>query len=581
MTTYIQKPNHACITQGEQSNGSQRKEYWLAGLFLALFTFVVHGKVFSESWRWDDGAHLNFAARFSPWQYFFDPDIARAYSSANVAPWNLLFYDINLSLFGMNTGGHYAHLLLMVALGTILFYAVLRQWLTPFSAMIGAVALLLGKPTFHIAAGLMHGHYATGFALAMLSILGWTRYLKGERWYWLVLSVLAYLLATTCKEVYVPLMVLLPFLPVGTWRQRLRALLPFLLVAAAYTGWRYLILEGLLGGYSGEAGLDFANAARQLAGIPTLLIGKKLPGIIIAISFIALMSAAHMQRRLNWVLCAVVFCITIFPLLPLTSSPGINRPDRYLFVPWVALCTCLAVILPNQNRPIFSVVTPAVFILALISVHLQGRREVKADLAYWKIVYRFALSADKTKQAIFLGPDGGYKSMVLVGARNAADILAADAPPGNLITVDDTGNGLLYIKSAGMQIFEFKDRKMSLMSQERLTEVFPQYPFLQFNENIPLEIDLSLISGVLHWRLGPYDGNYLIKNHLLPLSPNIGVTLPRDGKIKWKKQSPLIISFCYNNIQQNTNACSPVLNFDFSESEIATWQGVSKHMIIQ
>lgn len=561
----------------EQFARHPQYEYLAAAVFLALLSLIAHGNALSGSWRWDDGVHLNFAAHFSPWQYFFDPDIARRYSSANVAPWNLLFYDINLSLFGMDAGGHYAHLLFIVVLGATLFYAVLRQWLPVLPAMIGAIALVLGKPTFHIAAGLMHGHYATGFALAMLAVMGWIRYLRGWEWYWLALSALAYLLATTCKEVYVPLVVLLPFLPIGTLRQRARALLPFVLVAAAYTGWRYLILGALVGGYSQGEGLDLAKAMHQLAKIPLLLIGAELPGIALAISFIGLLALAFIRRRLNWPLLAVAFVVVFLPLLPLTAFPGINKADRYLFIPWVALASCLAAILPRHARCIPTAALSALIILALIATHGQEKKDTKHDILFWDTVYRFAISADKTHQAIFVGPDDGYKRLVLTGARKSADLFEPAAAPGNLQVVDDSGNGrLLHIKAKRMQLFEFIEGEMSPLSKEKVVEKFPQYPRLQFDGGLPLEIELTSKAGVLKWKFGPYDGRYLVNIFSVPRLPDSEFMLPREGGIHWDERGLFKISFCYNNTRENINACSPMLHFDFSATESARWQGMSQ-----
>lgn len=552
-------------------------EYLAVAVFMALLGLVAHGNALNGSWRWDDGAHLNFAAHLSPWQYFFDPDIARRYSSANVAPWNLLFYDINLSLFGMNTVGHYAHLLFIVVLGAMLFYAVLRQWLPPLPAMLGAIALLLGKPTFHIAAGLMHGHYATGFALAMLAILGWIRYLRGGRWYWLALSVFAYLLATTCKEVYVPLVVLLPFLPTGTLRQRARALLPFVLVAAAYTGWRYLILGAFFGGYSQGQGFDFANAMHQLSRIPRLLVGSELPGIALALSFIGLLGLAFVRGRLNWPLLAVAFAIVFLPLLPLTSFPGIHKADRYLFIPWVALSSCLAALLPRHTRSIATITLPVLIILAIIATHEQERKDTKQDILFWDTAYRFAISADKTQQAIFVGPDDGYKRLMLTGARKTADLLEPDAAPGKLQIVDESGNGrLLHIKTNNMQIFEFIEGKISSLSKEKIIEKFPQYPHLKFNADLPLEVDMISKAGVLNWNFGPYDGHYVVNIFSVSRLPDTEFLLPRKGSIHWNERGLFRISFCYTNTRENINACSPILNFDFSATERATWHGISQ-----
>lgn len=550
------------------------REYLAAGIFLTLLTLLAHGKSLKGSWRWDDGAHLNFAAQYSAWQYFFEPGIARAYSNANVAPWNLLFYDVNLSLFGMNAAGHYAHMLVVVAVGALLFYAVLRQWLTPLPALTGVVALLLGKPTIHIAAGLMHGHYATGLAFTLLSILGWTRYLRGGRGYWLAISALSYLLATTCKEVYVPLVGLLPFLPAGTLRQRVRALLPFVLVAVVYTGWRYLLLGQLVGGY-GQGSFDTSEALHQLLRIPQLLLGSKAAGLIVAVSFIGLLCAAIVKRRLNWPLTIVIFGIVVLPLLPLTAFPGIKGPDRYLFVPWVALSACLAAILPRQIHSIRAAAIPTLMIATQIALHVHERSEIKAELTYWDRLYRFAVSADKERQALFVGYDDGYKRLVLTGARNAADILATGAEADALQIVDHSGKDLLNVRCSGMQLFEFSNGAMIPMSERTLMEKFPQYRHP--TEDVPLEIEMRLHSGVLYWKFGPHTtGSYYIKDHSSLRVPNTSIKLTREGKILWSEDTLFKVSFCYNDPKAGITACSPVLTLDLKTDEVATWSGVGR-----
>lgn len=560
-------------------------EFLAIGLLLALFTFLAHGYNLGGSWRWDDGAHLGYAVTFSPLQYFFNPDITRLHSGANLTPWNAFFYDINLHLFGMNTAGHYSHMLLVLFLAALVFYAVLRQWLPLASALLGAAALLLGKPTLHIAAGLMHGHYATGLLFSLLAILGWTRHFKNGGRYWLVLSVLAYLLAVTCKEVYVPLVVLLPFLPIGTLWEKIRPLLPYLLIAAAYAGWRYLVLGSLIGGY-GRGSFDAANTFRQFLDIPRLLLGTRLPGMLWASVFCLLLGWAAYRRRIAWPLFAITATATLLPLVPLTAFPGINQADRYLFVPWVALSALLAGILPQPRRHrTFGYLPHLLILLSLLPIHRQEKREIKPHLAYWDSFYRFALSADKTRQALFVGPDDeGYKRLVLSEARSAADRLKhPPAGGGRLLIIDQIGVNLLQARQANMEIFEMVDRVWVPMSEERLAQHFPKPP--RFAEGIPLQVELRLHDKKIHWKFGPHDGGHYYaspKNHPDPtVQTDVGFYVPQQGQYRWMDVPEVRLSFCHIDTKAGTIACSPVLTFDFNTGETLTWSGTGQYGVLQ
>lgn len=550
-----------------------------APLLLTALTFFAHGEALRGSWRWDDGAHLHFVEGFSPFQYFFVPKVAQAFSVANVSPWNALFYDINLSLFGMEVAGHYAHLLLVVAMGATLFYAVLRQWMAPLPAAFGAIAVLFGKPTYYIAAGLMHGHYATGFVFSMAAVLCWTLYLRNGQRVWWTISALTYLLATTCKEVYVPLVLLLPFLPVASWSQRIRALMPFFLVATLYTGWRYWLLGRLVGGYS-EGAFDVNVAIHQFLRIPNLLFGSGLQ-VAAAISIpIALLLFASFQKRVNWTLVAVTFILISLPLLPLTAFPGINEPDRYLFVPWLAFSALLGAVSPRKLSKVSSFAVTTLLLSGLTSLHIHERRDLKANLAYWDTMYSFAISADKNRQAIFVDPeyggsDDGYKRLVLTGARYAADMHAPQAQTGTLRIVDESGRGLFCVKATGMQLFEYIGGQMQPMPPERIAEKLLSPPHFEQPKDVQMQAEVVFESGVLHWKFGPYDGDYLVRYVPREIAP-LRYTLPREGKTPWAKSHPLRFSLCRSGIAEEFDACSPVIEFNFESNEKGAWQGIAR-----
>lgn len=573
------------------------RERLVSGLLLAFLVSLAHGVNLAGSWRWDDGVHLGFATTFTPFQYFFDPDITRLQSGANLTPWNALFYDINLSLFGMDAAAHYAHMLIILWLTASLFYLVLRYWLPPVAAFAGAAAFILGIPTLHVAAGLMHGHYATGLLLSLLAILGWIRHFERGGRIWLPLSVVAYLLAVTCKEVYVPLVLVLPFLPVASLRQRIRPWLPYIGVAMAYTAWRYLVLGRLLGGYA-QGSFDYDNALAQFLRIPVLLLGGGVTGLLFAVLFCLLLPIAAWRRQLAWPLVLVLAAVTLLPLIPLTAFPGINQADRYLFMPWVALCALCAALLPRSAKecqPEFRFIrrqrrlitralafAPLVFLLSVLLIHWQGRAAIRPDLDYWDRLSRFVLTADTRRQALFIGADDGYKRLVLSETRRTADRIASVAYSQRLLIIDQTGTNLLQAGAGKVQIFEMlDDGAIQPMTPARLAAVFPHG--MHFAAEQPLTLELRLRDKTLHWKFTPADGVYYVspKNHPVLQAADIGSYLPAQGQLPWPSTNEVRLSFCRIVPEAGRIACSPVLAFDFSTRESLIWSGIGQYDVPQ
>ncbi len=81
-----------------------------------------------------------------------------------------------------------------------------------------------GSPLAYISEQLMTRHCIEGLVLALMSLYMFTRCLNKPAIGAWAASVGCYLLAVTCKEVYVPLVLLLPFIPRGPVRARLRLL---------------------------------------------------------------------------------------------------------------------------------------------------------------------------------------------------------------------------------------------------------------------------------------------------------------------------------------------------------------------
>lgn len=231
---------------------------WRMGLLalalLCALTLLLHGSALQAYWRWDDGQHLLNVSTYTPLSVFFDPQVTRAVSGNQLAPWNLFIYQVNHALFGRNPLPYYLHHLLSLAGAAGALYLLLRHWLAHWQALLAPALLLVGAPSVHMAQQLMVGHYLDGMLFACLSLWAYVHAVQRSRWRWAFLASGLYLMSTLCKEVFVPwvaltlLMPLPPGTPSGMARWRLAA--PTLAVALAYAVVRVSTFSGM-GGYHG------------------------------------------------------------------------------------------------------------------------------------------------------------------------------------------------------------------------------------------------------------------------------------------------------------------------------------------
>lgn len=179
----------------------------LFALFLFCAMYLTEGM--GGYWRFDDGAHLDFVFQHSPLQYFFDPEIAKAQAGVFITPWNALFYDINLAFFRLDVKYHYLHLLVVIFATALVIRRIASFFMDSVSSFAVSLFFLAGIPTFRVSNELMTGHYAYGLLFACASLYLFVKYFRaGMSWY-LLGSAICYLLAVSCKEVFIPLPMIL------------------------------------------------------------------------------------------------------------------------------------------------------------------------------------------------------------------------------------------------------------------------------------------------------------------------------------------------------------------------------------
>ncbi len=580
LSTFINKPN------------PDRYEWILVITLTTVLTFFLYGNVLNGYWRFDDGVHLMFSTTYSPWQYFFDPIIAHAQSSANIAPWNPFFYDINLSLFGFNPKGFYLHILLLVIATSVALHALLRLWLPLSSALLGAIFFLLGRPTFRVTNELMSNHYLTGMLFSLLSLIFFIHYIRqGGRTKQLA-SILLYALAMACKEIYVPLTAVLLFIPVGSYKQRFFALLPFSFVIIIYALWRKTVLGAWVGGYQlGGAEKSYQFIIEQLLNIPFTLFDTHWLGIM-GLLVVAIMSLIAVKNKLlNIPLILVSVFIIVVPLISLIVNYHISRADRYFFLPWLAVSVWMAVIFQSQkineqNKFYFSF--KSICLLALTTSIVTGnnteKRLFNEVVHEAEDIYRFVIETDFTHKAFVIDSHTNaeeYWIFVSTSARRAIDFSKniATQPIPIFTSGIDSINSLILLDNFTQTMQIDLSKTQFYLYQAGTFNSFEIKPIIRSHldaiekgKDQAIKVKFNYEKGILRWELEPKGMTYsAILWSGMPGFRYQALNWQDIGSYSWDINTQAEISV---SIKSSTGwvVVSPIINFPPKQREVI-WQG--------
>ncbi len=321
-------------------------EAFICASAIVLATLLLYSNALGNWWGYDDTQILKHALRYSPLEYFFVPDAWRALIAYSLTPWLSLSYDVDNALYGLSPRGFYAHNLLTIALCAWMLYLIAREWVGAWFAAGGAALFLVGSPVAVASQQLMVRHYADGllfYLFALWLVLCGLR-LRQPRYG--VLAGVAFLIAATAKEVYLPLGFVPFMLPLGHWRQRLVVAWPLLLVMLLYVPWRWYMLGDVVGGYTPIGTLtDLPMSAllQQFSLIPGLFLDRL--GVWILVLGTGLAAAMLWSTRENrWGLLrlgCIVPLLLLAPLVPLAMASSLAS-ERFFVAVWAVLALGVA-----------------------------------------------------------------------------------------------------------------------------------------------------------------------------------------------------------------------------------------------
>jgi len=503
-----------------------------AFLLLTAISISLNYSALSGNWRWDDPSILLHIHSNSFIDDFTTPEIWQSFSPANLTPWLTFSYELDLILFGLEPKLFYLHQLIAIALAGFMLYCLLGLWVKKSFALLGAGLFLSGTPSLLIAQQLMTRHYIEGLIFCLGSLFCFVLFLRQQRNSLLVLSAVFYLLAVTAKEIYVPLVLLLPFLQEGSAKSRLFATGPHLVIAALYTLWRGYMLDNLGGGYMSSSDYlslgNMANIAGTFFTVPNLFFGDIW--VVAAFVYVFLFVSAAIYSKGTVKLALIIIFLVFAPLVPLVSFPGIVVADRYLLLPWLVLAFSVALFCNHlserflRNQGAGKVAWLSILIAFSAAGWYSGNNTKESVMAVANEYDRHSEFIWENSQQQFFLPTPSllasywyvidlieFKSRILEGTSSPQPIVdyyladEADVAPWRY----GSGCACLQQQATSLATAVIEHRKM-------------------INQAAALSLEFEYIDSYFAWNFGPYEGGqYHIVSEVLGLVP-----APKAGNLR-------------------------------------------------
>ncbi len=332
----------------------------LAALLPLAMLWILYYPALNGWWTGDDPVLIHAAFTKGICAHFYEPTVWQELNVSFLMPWLTFSLGLDNYLFGLNPKGFYWHHLLAFSIVILLGYRVLQWFFCPLIASLILSLLVASVPASFIVSYLMVRHYLEGLGFSLLALWLYLHAVHTKRISWAFGGALFYLLATTAKEIYVPLVMVLPWLPIATPRLRWKYTIPFVGVAICYTLWRTYMLkpERLITGYGFEHyfwPLNWGEMSNVLQKIATSLGWNNSWQILVFVlallpSLLFLFQRQFILKRSGYLMLWLI--IIIGPLLPVLK----NVVPRFLFLPMLMMMIMIGISLqyllipPNALR---------------------------------------------------------------------------------------------------------------------------------------------------------------------------------------------------------------------------------------
>ncbi len=513
--------------------GLSKKRSLATFLFLSTSaaTAIYYWFTTTKWWIADDPAILKFSAQYPLLQSLFSPQVWQRFSPSNLTPMVILSFKLDLSAFGLNPSGFYLHQLLVVWLISFLLFLLLQRYVNPLVAAATSVFLLLSPPMTQCVSLLMTRHYLEGLALCTLSLLFYSWHLeRGGSWR-LGLSVALYAVSTLCKEVFVPLPLVVALWPRDiherdgdSMKRRAKRVAPFFLWLILYATYRRWMLGKFIGGY-GSLAASFSTTALLERTYQGLFSGNTALFLLCTALFLVLgvhLSGSRSRERVS--LSAAVLLSILMPLMAISNLVS----ERHLLLPAFALTVAIAFgadAILKRDRPWYPLLSATLVSLLLclaIPAHLAARKRLAPLTASFAATGRFLWFKSTPDDAV-LNPT--IPNWYFDGLRWLKREVANQGPCGLGLS------NLCYAAILGgykdqYRLWEYDSSQEKVKPLPRTEAEKRVKTCLSTFRKGELTARIWESHGTVHWRFGPYqEGRYF----LVDRETGYPYPLPRDG----------------------------------------------------
>ena len=374
---------------------------------------AVHARALESWWIRDDPCLLASVEAHGISAHFWNPEVWRSLSGNVLMPWQLFSLGTDAQLFGLEPRFFYLHQVVSLCLLLLVFDRLLDLCgLEPLARTLATTLLTLSPAAFALSQQLMNRHYLEGAVLAVLALGLYLVAVDRNHLGVAALGAVAYLAATTAKEVFVPLVLVLPLIPRGTVRARWRSLGPFLVAAGLYAPWRWLMLGGanVLSGYADRGGDSNTNPLDRAP----LWLGLGESWMLVLLIAGAVACGAYLWTRSRWRLWGIAALgVVAAPLVPVASELA----SRHFFLPAMLGSAAFAATLTGASREtrwlriVFTLALLLFSLRALVSSRIW--QEHPRTLEHYRAEGEFLWTSEEAGFLLTTLPDSGYARCLL------------------------------------------------------------------------------------------------------------------------------------------------------------------------